>query len=206
MKPSVLSALASVMLAVPSLASAAEYVIDAQHSSAQFSVKHLAVSNVRGELGKMSGTILFDEKDPSSSRVEATIDVTTINTREPQRDEHLRSGDFFHVAKYPNLVFKSKRVEKLGNEHYKVTGDLSLRGVTKEVVLDVEGMDTVVKDPWGNHKRGAVATTKLNRKDFGLTWNKVLEAGSLVVGDEVSVTLDLQLNQKQPESKAAPAK
>ncbi len=141
----------------------------------------------------------------TKSTVEATIDATSINTNEPKRDEHLRSPDFFDTAKYPTITFKSTKVEKAGS-NLKVTGDLTMHGVTKPVVLDVDGSTAEAKDPWGNTKRGGVATTKINRKDFGLGWNKALEAGGVVVGEEVSITLDLELNKKQAPAAAAPAK
>ena len=194
---------AAALVAVPSFAFAAtSFEIDPSHSSAQFSVKHLGVSNVRGEFDKVSGSITLDEKDITKSTVQATIDATTINTREPKRDEHLKSADFFDVAKFPTIEFKSTKVEKAGsNEKLKVHGNLTMHGVTKPVVLDVEFPATEVKDPWGNSKRGATATTTVDRKDFGLNWNKALEAGGLLVGDDVKITIDLELNKKA----AAPA-
>jgi polyisoprenoid-binding protein YceI len=202
MKLSLKSAVAALVLAAPSAAFAAEYVIDSAHSGASFSVKHLMVSNVRGTFANITGTVNYDEKDVTKSTVEATIDAKTIDTDEPKRDEHLRSPDFFDTEKFPTITFKSTKVEKAG-ENLKVTGNLTLHGVTKPVVLDVEGMTQEVKDPWGNSKRGASATTKINRKDFGLTWNKALEAGGVAVGDDVKITIDLELNKKQ--AAAAPA-
>jgi polyisoprenoid-binding protein YceI len=187
---------AAAALAAPSLAMAAEYDIDPAHSAASFAVRHLMVSNVRGEFGKVTGSLNLDEKDVSKSTVVATIDASTLNTREAKRDEHLKSPDFFDVAQYPTLSFKSTKVEKAGKGNLKVTGDLTLHGVTKPVVLAVEGPSAEAKDPWGNTKRGFTATTKLNRKDFGLTWNKNLETGGVLVGDEVAVTIDLQLVKK----------
>jgi polyisoprenoid-binding protein YceI len=205
MKLSLKSAVAALVLAAPSAAFAAEYVIDSAHSAATFSVKHLMVANVRGAFSNVTGTVNYDEKDVTKSTVEATIDVKTINTNEPKRDEHLRAPDFFDVEKYPTITFKSTKVEPAGEGMLKVTGNLTMRGVTKPVVLDVEGMTQEVKDPWGNSKRGATATTKLNRKDFGLTWNKALEAGGVAVGDDVKIAIDLELNKKQPAPAAAPA-
>jgi polyisoprenoid-binding protein YceI len=178
-------------------AQAAPWEIDPSHSSAQFSVRHLMVSNVRGEFGKVSGTIDYNDKDPSKSRVEATIDVSSISTREPKRDEHLKSPDFFDVAKFPTITFKSKRVAAAGAGRLKVTGDLSIHGVTREVVLEVEGPAAETKDPWGNLRTGAQATTKINRKDFGLAWNKLLESGGVAVGEEVSITIDVEMTRKQ---------
>ncbi len=210
MKLSFKPVVAALVLASPSMAFAAEYVIDSAHSAAQFSVKHMMVSNVRGAFSKVTGTANIDEKDMTRSTVEAVIDATTVNTNEPKRDEHLRSADFFDTAKYPTITFKSTKVEKAG-ENFKVTGNLTMHGVTKPVVLDVEGFTTEAKDPWGNTKRGGTATTKINRKDFGLGWNSVLETGGVAVGEEVAITLDLELNKKQapaaPTAKpAAPAK
>lgn len=202
MKLSFKPAIAALVLASPSLAFAAEYVIDSAHSGANFSVKHMMVSNVRGAFSKVTGSASIDEKDITKSTVEAVIDATTINTNEPKRDEHLRSADFFDTAKYPTITFKSTKVEKAG-ENLKVTGSLTMHGVTKPVVLDVEGFTTEAKDPWGNIKRGGTATTKINRKDFGLGWNSVLETGGVAVGEEVAITLDLELNKKQA-AKPAP--
>ncbi|HEX5750509.1 MAG TPA: YceI family protein [Archangium sp.] len=209
MKLSFKPAVAALVLAAPSLAFAAEYEIDSAHSAANFSVKHMMVSNVRGAFAKVTGTANIDEKDITKSTVQAVIDATTINTNEPKRDEHLKSPDFFDTAKYPTITFKSTKVEKAG-DNLKVSGDLTMHGVTKPVVLDVEGFTTEAKDPWGNTKRGGVATTKINRKDFGLGWNKVLDTGGVAVGEDVSITLDLELNKKQapaaaPAAPAAPA-
>ncbi|HEX8437383.1 YceI family protein [Archangium sp.] len=204
MKLSLKPAVAALVLAAPSFAFAAEYVIDSAHSGAQFSVKHMMVSNVRGSFGKVAGTANIDEKDITKSTIEATIDAASINTNEPKRDEHLRSPDFFDTAKYPSITFKSTKVEQAG-ANLKVSGDLTMHGVTKPVVLDVEGFTSEAKDPWGNTKRGGVATAKLNRKDFGLGWNKVLETGGVAVGEEVSITLDLELNKKQAPAPAAAA-
>lgn len=193
-------------LALPQLASAAAWEIDASHSAAQFSVRHLMVSNVRGSLGAVKGTVNWDGKDASKASVEATIDVSGINTGDGKRDGHLKSPDFFDVAKYPTITFKSTKVAAAGAGKLKVTGDLTLHGVTKQVVLDVEGPAAEVKDPWGNIKSGAVATTKLNRKDFGLGWNKVLETGGVAVGEEVAVIIDLELQQKADAKKPEPKK
>ncbi len=201
MKLSFKPAVAALVLASPSLAFAAEYVIDSAHSGANFSVKHMMVSNVRGSFSKVSGSANIDEKDITKSTVEASIDTTTINTNEPKRDEHLRGADFFDTEKYPTITFKSTKVEKAGG-NLKVTGNLTMHGVTKLVVLNVEGFNAESKDPWGNIKRGGTATTKINRKDFGLGWNKLLETGGVAVGEEVAITLDLELNKKQ-EAKTA---
>ncbi|MHB8873010.1 MAG: YceI family protein [Myxococcaceae bacterium] len=195
------SLFAAVLLAAPALAGAATWELDSSHSSASFAVRHLMVSTVRGDFGKTTGTLELDEKDVSKSKVEAAIEVTTINTRDAKRDEHLRSAEFFDVAKYPTITFKSKKVEKAGKGQLKVTGALTIRGVTKDVVLDVEYAGTEAKDPWGNIKQGATATTRINRSDFGLTWNKALETGGVAVGDEVKITLDVEMAKKQPAAK-----
>ena len=192
----VLGAIASAALLAPAAGFAAELEIDSSHSGASFTVKHMMISNVRGEFNKVSGTFNYNEKDPTKSTVAATIDASSIDTREPKRDEHLKSPDFFDVAKHPKITFKSKKVAKAGEGKLKVTGDLTMRGVTKEVVLDVEGPTKPVKDPWGNLKIGATATTTLNRKDFGLNWNQALEAGGVLVGEDVKVELDLEFLQK----------
>ena len=183
---------------LPALASAAAstWVIDAEHSSVQFKVKHLMVSNVKGEFKKFSGALTIDDADITRSKVDVTIDATSIDTGNAKRDEHLRSPDFLDVAKNPTLKFVSTKVAKTGNGTLKVTGTLMLHGVSREVVLDVEGPTSAIKDPWGNTKRGASATTKINRKDFGLTWNKALETGGVVVGDEVAITLEVELLKK----------
>ncbi|KFA93323.1 YceI family protein [Archangium violaceum] len=205
MKLSFKPAIAALVLASPSLAFATEYDIDSAHSGANFSVKHMMVSNVRGAFSKVTGTANIDEKDITKSTVQAVIDATTINTNEPKRDEHLKSPDFFDTAKYPTITFKSTKVEKAG-DNLKVMGDLTMHGVTKPVTLDVEGFTTEAKDPWGNTKRGGTATTKINRKDFGLGWNKVLDTGGVAVGEEVAITLDLELNKKQAPAAAPAAK
>ena len=195
------SALA-VAFAIPSLALASDWDIDPAHSQANFTVRHLMVSNVRGDFGKVTGTIKLDDKDVSKSTVDATIDVASINTREAKRDEHLKSPDFFDVAKYPTITFKSKKVAKAGTGKLKVTGDLTMHGVTKEVTLDVEGPAKDAKDPWGNVRSGATATTKINRKDFGLGWNKVLETGGVAVGEDVTIVIDVELTKKAPAAAA----
>lgn len=174
-------------------AHAASWKIDSRHSSAQFSVRHMMISNVKGEFSNVQGTVEFDGKDPRSIKVDATIDTTTINTREAQRDQHLKSAEFFDVAAFPTMTFKSKRVEQVQQGSFKLVGDLTIHGVTKEVVLDVAGPSGEVKDQRGNVHIGTSATTKINRRDFGLKWNGVVEGGGLVVGDEVSITLDLEL-------------
>jgi polyisoprenoid-binding protein YceI len=169
--------------------------IDPAHSSANFSIRHMMIAKVRGGFTRLSGQLKLDREDASRSAVEAVIDAASIDTREPKRDEHLRSADFFDVQRYPSITFKSKRVEKDG-DGMKVAGDLTIHGVTQEVTLDVEGLDSEMKDPWGNVKIGASATTQIKRKEFGLSWNAALETGGVLVGDDVSITLDIQFVKK----------
>jgi polyisoprenoid-binding protein YceI len=178
-------------------AQASSWDIDPGHSAAQFSVRHLMVSNVRGEFSKVSGTVDLDDQDITKSTVNATIDATTVNTRDEKRDGHLKSPEFFDVAKFPTITFKSKKVAKAGTGSLTVTGDLTIHGVTKEVALKVDGPVAPVKDPWGNTRSGATASVKIARKDFGLVWNKALEAGGVVVGEEVTITIDIELTKKK---------
>ena len=184
----------TVVLLASTTAARAEtlWEIDPAHTRVQFSIRHMMVSNVRGEFRKVSGTVHADDKDLTNSVIEATIDTASIDTREPKRDEHLRSPDFFDAAQYPTITFKSKRIAKSGEGKYAVTGDLTMHGVTQEVTLDVVGPTPPIKDPRGGLRAGAQATTKLSRKDFGITWSKLLEGGGMVVGDEVSVTIDAE--------------
>jgi polyisoprenoid-binding protein YceI len=174
--------------------------IDPAHSAAHFSVRHLMISNVRGEFTKLSGNALIDPVDPSKSSVEITIDAASINTREPQRDEHLRSADFFDVANHPTLTFRSTHVTALGADNFKLTGDLTIRGVTRKVAFDVEGHTPAIKDPWGNVRAGVTASAKINRKDFGVAFNALTETGGVVVGDEVKITIEAELIQQAPSA------
>ena len=175
--------------------SQAAFTIDSAHSSASFSIKHMMIAKVHGGFEKVSGTLLLDAQDITKSSIEASIEAASINTREPQRDAHLKSADFFDVEKYPTLNFKSKKVEQDGDD-LKVTGDLTIHGVTKEVVFEVEGPTAEMKDPYGNIKIGLSAKTKIKRKDFGLSWNAALEAGGVLVGDDVAISLDVQFAKK----------
>jgi polyisoprenoid-binding protein YceI len=195
--------LAALALAAPVSAFAADYEIDSGHTAAGFAVKHLMVSTVRGHFSNVKGTIHFDPKNPAADTVEATIDASTVSTDNAQRDTHLKSPDFFDVAKFPTITFKSTHVAAAGADKLKVTGDFTMHGVTKSVVLDVEGPSKEAKDPWGNVKSGATATTKISRKDFGLVWNKALESGGVVVGDEVTITLDIEMLATQPKTAVA---
>jgi polyisoprenoid-binding protein YceI len=195
-------------LTLSSFAFAAAYDIDAAHAAATFSVKHLGISSVNGTLGDVTGTVELDEKDVTKSKVDATIDVKGINTKQSKRDDHLRSPDFFDVEKYPTITFKSSKVEKGAGNKVKVMGDLTMHGVTKPVVLDGELAPEVANPFSGAKTRGFSATTTLNRKDFGLNWNKALEAGGVLVGDDVKVQIEAELIPKAPaaDKKAAPAK
>jgi polyisoprenoid-binding protein YceI len=172
--------------------------IDPAHSQIQFSVRHMMISNVRGRFESFTGAIEFEEKDPTRSLVEVQIETASINTRETQRDSHLKSPDFLNVEKYPYLSFKSKRIEKIDDSHGRVIGDLTIRDVTKEVALDVEYAGQA-KSPWGTVSAGFSATAKINRKDWGLTYNQVLETGGVMVGDVVNITIDLEI-VKQAEA------
>jgi polyisoprenoid-binding protein YceI len=183
-------------LSLPAAAATSNWQIDPQHSSAQFSVRHMAISTVRGAFNKVTGTIALDDKDIAKSTVDVTIDVTTVDTHEPSRDNDLRSDKFFDVAHFPTMTFKSKKVEQLAPGKLKVTGDLTIRGTTKEVVLDVDGPTAPIKDPWGFQRSAATATTKVNRQDFGVKWNATLDNGGVVVADDVSITIDVEMVKK----------
>ncbi len=169
--------------------------IDAVHSSAQFKVKHMMISNVKGEFTGVTGKLTLDGSDITKSHVEATIDSSTINTREPQRDAHLKSADFFDVEKFPTLTFKSTGIARTGEAELAVTGDLTIHGTTRSVVFEVEGPSAPMKDPWGATRIGLSGTTRINRKDFGLTWNAALETGGILVGEEVTITLEVEFVQ-----------
>ena len=165
--------------------------IDPSHTHAEFAVRHLMISTVKGRFAEVQGTVRTDETDAAASQVDVTIGVSSIDTREPQRDAHLRSADFFDAGNFPQITFRSTRVDG-GGESFKVTGDLTIRGTTREVVLDVttEGRG---KDPWGGERAGFSATTRIKRSEFGLTWNQLLEAGGVAVGDDVKISIDVEL-------------
>jgi len=165
---------------------------DHAHSSVEFTVRHLLVSKVRGRFTKWTGKLELDEQDLTRSRVEVEIDVASVDTHEPQRDAHLRSGDFFEVEAHPRMVFVSKRVEEKGKDRLAVTGDLTIRGTTREVVLDVERGGVVAKDPWGKRRAGFTATATINRKDFGVSFNQVLDQGGLALSEEVAITIEIE--------------
>jgi len=166
--------------------------LDPVHSVAEFKVKHMMISNVKGHFTGLSGTLTYDEQNVTNSRVEATIDVATINTGDAQRDGHLKTADFFDAEKYPAITFRSTNIKRTGDDELAVSGDLTMHGVTRPVVFNVEGPTAAGKDPWGNTRMGLSATTKINRKDFGLTWNATLETGGILVGEEITITLDVQ--------------
>lgn len=192
-----IAAAAAALAFAPALAraDASTWNIDPAHTMTGFSVKHLVISTVRGEFEKTAGVLRLDDKDVTKSSVEATIDATTVNTRISDRDNHLESPDFFDVARYPTITFKSTKVVKAG-DHLQVTGDLTMKGVTRPVTLKVTGPTPAITDPWGKQRRGIQATGKISRKDFGLLWNKVVEAGP-VVGDEVAIEIDAEVVKAQ---------
>jgi polyisoprenoid-binding protein YceI len=166
--------------------------IDPVHTHAEFKVRHMMITNVKGHFKPVNGVITIDEVDISRSHVEASIEAASINTREPDRDKHLRSAEFLDVEKFPTLTFTSTRVTRTGPEDLEVEGDLTIHGVTKKVTFSVDGPTAPGKDPWGNTRIGLSASTKINRKDFGLNWNAALETGGILVGDEVTITLDVE--------------
>ena len=187
---------ALLLLAAPPLAGAATWQIDPDHAFVEFKVRHLMVSSVKGVFTRVAGTIEADDADLARAKVNVTIDTASIDTNIAKRDEHLRSPDFFDVAKYPAMTFVSRQVILDGGRVDKVIGDLTIRGTTREVTLAVSEFTPPIKDPWGNIRRGATATAIINRKDFGLIWNALLESGGVAVGDEVKISLDIELIRK----------
>ena len=186
------------MLLAPALAygQASTWTIDPGHSSGQFTVRHMVVANVRGEFDGPTGTVTFDPADLKTLKVDVTFETKSVNTHNADRDKDLRSDLFFDVAKFPKMTFKSKRSEPSGAGHLKLIGDLTIKGVTKEVTLDVEGPTPEIKDIWGERRLGATATTTIDRREFGLIYNRVLEGGGAVVGDSVTVTLEIEMTRK----------
>jgi polyisoprenoid-binding protein YceI len=180
-------------LALPASAGTTMYQIDPRHSSAGFGVTHLMISTVRGEFHGVTGTVVVDDSDISKSSVNVTIDATTVDTREPDRDKHLKSEAFFDVAKYPSITFQSTKVERNNDGSLKVTGDLTIRGVTKTAVLTANLPKAPIKDPWGFQRTATSASAKINRQDFGVAWNQKLDSGGVVVGDDVNITLDVEM-------------
>lgn len=172
------------------------YQIDPQHAAAHFKVRHMMISNVKGEFSGVTGTIEFDPTNLTASHVDATINAATVSTREPQRDKHLKSADFLDVRRYPAMTFHSTRIVSAGNSRYEVVGELTIRGVTRDVTLHVESLTAEIKDRDGQFRRGASASTRIERTDFGLTWNAVLESGGFLVGDDVDISIDLEIVRK----------
>jgi polyisoprenoid-binding protein YceI len=179
-------------LSLPAAAATSTWTIDPAHSSAQFAVKHLAISTVRGAFTSVKGTVQFDDKDITKSTVDVTIDVSSVDTRQPDRDKDLRSDHFFDADHFPTITFRSKKVELVSPGKLKITGDLTIHGVTKEAVLDVDGPSAPIKDPWGNQRMGISASTKINRRDFSVGANY----GSAMVGEDISITVDSEVFQK----------
>jgi polyisoprenoid-binding protein YceI len=192
-----LGAIVAAVLTVSAFASTSTWQIDPAHTAAGFAVKHLMISTVRGQFKGVNGSVNWDDQDISKSTIDVTIDANTVDTSEPKRDADLKSDRFFDVAKYSTITFKSKKIEQAGAGKLKVTGDLTIHGVTKETVLDVEGPSAPVKDPWGNTRVAASATTRVNRQDFGVKWNANMDGGGVVVGDDVTITIDLEMTKKK---------
>jgi polyisoprenoid-binding protein YceI len=195
---SVLTSAIAGLVVLGSSASAfgANWDIDPAHSTVGFSVRHMMISTVHGSFAKYSGALSIDDGDVSKSTAHIEIDASSITTGNDKRDEHLRSADFFDVAHFPKLVFDATHVERRGPAAFALNGNLTIKNITHPVILDVTGLTGEVKDPWGATRRGATATTKINRKDFGLNWNKALETGGVVVGDEVTIQLEVELTKK----------
>jgi polyisoprenoid-binding protein YceI len=201
MKKSLLSVALAAVLGAASLPAAAEsWSIDASHSTVGFSVRHMMVTNVKGSFGKFTAKVDGSPADPTTAKISAAVEVASVDTRDAKRDEHLRSADFFDAAKFPEMTFTSTKVEKTSATTAKMTGNLTLRGVTKPVVLDVE-YTSALKNPRGKTVIGATATGKINRKDFGVSWSRSLDGGGLVVGDEVAIQLDLQFVKSDAPAK-----
>jgi polyisoprenoid-binding protein YceI len=188
-----LGAVSAALFTLPATATTTTYKIDPKHSDAQFAVTHLMISTVRGEFHGINGTVVFDDVDPSKSSVEVSIDATSVDTREPDRDKDLKSDYFFDTANHPTMAFKSTKVEAASDGKLKVTGDLTIRGNTKPVVLEVTVPKPPIKDPWGLQRTAVSCTTKINRQDFGVSWNKTLDSGGVVVSDNVDITLDVEM-------------
>jgi polyisoprenoid-binding protein YceI len=184
-------------LAVPSPAATATWQIDPAHTAAGFSVRHMMIATVRGQFKGVTGAVLWDDQDINNSTVDVTIDANTVDTGEPKRDADLKSANFFDVKNYPTITFKSTKIEKISAGKMKVTGNLTIHGVTKQVVLDVEGPSGAVKDPWGNTRVALNASTTVNRLDYGVKWNAKMDSGGMVVGDDVNINIDLEMTKKE---------
>ncbi len=191
-----LTGMVIIVFSFPVFASESTWQIDPDHSNFQFKIRHLTVSNVKGVFSKSKGLVSIDDQNIAGLKVDLAIEAASVDTNHSKRDDHLRSPDFFDAAKYPVITFVSKKVIQNGPNQLKVTGELTIRGVTKEVTVDVEGPTPEVKDPGGRLRRGATGATRINRKDFGITWNRVLDTGGLVVGDEVDISIEVELIKK----------
>jgi polyisoprenoid-binding protein YceI len=189
--------IASGLVLVSASALASDWDVDGSHSRVGFGIRHMMVSTVHGTFTKFTGTIAVDDVDVTKSKIHIDIDATSVNTQEAKRDEHLRSPDFFDTAHFPKLTFDATKIEKAGPDKLNVTGNLTIKNVTKPVTLTVTGLTGEVKDAWGGVRRGATATGKISRKDFGLTWNKALEAGGVAVGDDVTLEIEIELTKKK---------
>jgi len=192
MKSKIFLLIVTALIILPGTAFSSVWQIDPMHSVANFKIKHMMISDVLGNFRDVKGTLQLNEENLANSKVDVTIGAASIDTGVDKRDAHLKSADFFDVEKYPNLTFTSKQVKPAGKDTLTLIGDLTIHGVTKEVVLSVSGPTAEIKDPWGNLRRAAKGTTQINRKDFGLTWNAALEAGGVLVGDEVTIEIDAQ--------------
>lgn len=189
------------VLAASNLFAADTWKIDPEHSTARFQVRHLMISNVSGEITGINGKFTMNGDDVKTLTMDGTLDMKSLTTHSAKRDEHLRSDDFFGTAKFPTMKFKSKKVTDVAGDSFKVVGDLTIKDKTKEVTLDSKGFTPTVKDPWGNTKRGFMATTTINRKDWGITWNKTLDGGGVAVGDDVNVTIEFELQKEEAKAK-----
>ena len=188
-------------LMAPAAVAASTWKINPEHSSIQFQVRYMGLVNVKGSFDKFQGEVALNEKNPSKSTVEVTIESASINTGVPKRDEHLRTDDFFDCPKYPTLHFVSKKVLVAGKQKLKIIGDLTMLGKTREVVLHVDGPTPEIKDPWGHIRRGATARARINRRDFGITWNQALDSGGFMISDVVDIIIEVELieaNQEKP--------
>jgi polyisoprenoid-binding protein YceI len=201
MRKSAVLAVVAFGLSLPGAFAADEWKVDPMHSAAHFSIKHMMISTVRGSFGKVSGTVNYDGKNLADAKVNASIDASTIETNEAKRDEHLRGKDFFEVEKYPTITFKSTKIKPAGKGKFSMTGDLTMHGVTKPVTLAVEGPSQQIDDKHGNYKVGFSATGTVNRKDFGISYNSVLDGGGVALGEQVPITLDIELSK--PSGKPA---
>jgi polyisoprenoid-binding protein YceI len=192
-----LAAILSSVLIFPAPAATTTWQIDPLHTAAGFSVKHMMIATVRGQFKGVKGTVNWDDQDISKSSIEVTIDATTVDTGEPKRDADLKSANFFDVATYPTITFKSTKVEQVSAGKLKITGDLTIHGVTKQVVLEVEGPSNAIKDPYGKTRVAANATTTINRLDYGIKWNNKMDNGSVIVSDQVNISIDLEMTKQE---------